>query len=100
WCGNGHAIKEPVQDWVPMGWQFRELSSIDPFVIDQTVTVDFGNGPPAGVPELLRSLAGTLAAFGGTAGILREQAPAELTWHTGVDAMVVSTDNALTEDEA
>jgi hypothetical protein len=29
-------------------------------------------------------------------GILREQAPPPLDAHTGVDAVVVSTDNALT----
>jgi hypothetical protein len=100
WCGNGHATKEKVQDWVPMGWHFRELSSIDPFVIDQTVTVAFRGELPSRVLELLSSLAGTLAGYGGTAAILREQAPPELDWYTGVDALVVSTDNAMTEDGA
>jgi hypothetical protein len=98
WCGNGHATKEKVQDWVPMGWHFREMSSTDPFVIDQTVTVAFSGELPSRVPELLASLAGPLAAYGGTAAILREQAPPALDWHTGIDAMVVSTDNELTED--
>jgi hypothetical protein len=37
-----------------------------------------------------------LAACGGTAGILREQAPPPLDACTGVDAVVVSTDNVLT----
>ena len=37
-----------------------------------------------------------LAVYGGTAGILREQAPPPLDAHTGVDAVVVSTDNVLT----
>jgi hypothetical protein len=23
WCGNGHACKEAMQEWVPMGWHFR-----------------------------------------------------------------------------
>ena len=40
-----------------MGWHFREMSGVDPFVIDQDVTVDFGGERPAvgtgaaGVPE-------------------------------------------------
>src|ERR1035441_6340894 len=37
-----------------------------------------------------------LAAYGGTAGILREQAPPPLNTHAGADAVVVSADNALT----
>ena len=38
----------------------------------------------------------TLAAHGGTAGILREQAPPPLDGYDHVDAIVVSTENALT----
>ena len=58
WCGNSHASKEKREEWIPMGWHFREMSGVDPFVIDQDVTVDFGGEPPAvgagaaGVPEL------------------------------------------------
>ena len=48
--------------------------------------------------ELLASLADTLAAHGGTAGILRDQAPPPLGGRAGVDALVVSTDNELTGD--
>jgi hypothetical protein len=96
WCGNSHASKEGGDEWVPMGWHFRALSGIDPFVIDQTVTVAFENVPRAWVGELLASLAETLAAHGGTAGILRDQAPPPLNCRTNVDALVVSTDNALT----
>jgi len=98
WCGNGHAIKEQCDDWIPMGWHFRTMSGIDPFVIDQTVTIDFSGRARPWLPELLASLAETLAAHGGTAGILRDQAPPPLDGWTSVDALVVSTDNALTED--
>jgi hypothetical protein len=48
------------------------------------------------VRELLASVGETLAAHGGTAGILRDQAPPPLDCWTGVDALVVSTDNELT----
>ena len=98
WCGNGHATKEKCGDLVPMGWHFREMSGVDPFVIDQTVTVDFGEEGQQWVQELLESLDDILAAHGGTAGILRDQAPPPLDGWAGVDALVVSTDNELTED--
>ncbi len=42
------------------------------------------------------TLGETLAAHGGTAGILRNQAPVPLNSRTDVDAVVVSTDNTLT----
>lgn len=96
WCGNGHATKEQCQDWIPMGWHFRETSGIDPFVIDQTVTVDFGHEGRQWAQETVASLSDVLAAHGGTAGILRDQAPPPLDGRTGTDAVVVSDDNELT----
>ena len=98
WCGNGHATKEKCGDWVPMGWHFQNISGVDPFVIEQTVTVDFGEEGQQWVQELLATLADILAAHGGTAGILGNQAPPPLDDWAGVDAFVVSTDNELTED--
>jgi hypothetical protein len=44
------------------------------------------------VQELLSDLSKTLTAFGGTAGILRDQAPPPLDTRLGVDAVIVSTD--------
>jgi hypothetical protein len=98
WCGNSHASKVEHEEWVPMGWHFRAMSGVDPFVIDQDVTVAFHGEPQPWVRELLASLSDVLAAHGGTAGILRDQAPPPLDGWAGVDALVVSTDNALTED--
>jgi hypothetical protein len=96
WCGNSHASKQADSGWIPMGYHFAALSGIQPFVIDQAVTIDFtGNGPKPWVRELLAALASTLAAHGGTAGILRDQAPPPLACWPGVDAVVVSTENAL-----
>ena len=66
-----------------------------PFVIDQTVTVTFQGEPQPWVRDLLTALGETLAAHGGTAGILRDHAPAPLNTWPGVDAVVVSTDNSL-----
>jgi hypothetical protein len=97
WCGNSHAAKEANGEWVPMGQRFMELSGTDPFVIDQTVTVDFEPGRPRPrIEELLADLYQMLASFRGTAGILRDQAPPPLDSRCGVDAVVVSTDNTLT----
>ncbi|HET6192638.1 MAG TPA: hypothetical protein VFE59_37205 [Trebonia sp.] len=95
WCGNGHAIKNKIGDWVPMGWHFRAMSGTDPFVIDQTITVAFGSRSQPWVPALLAEIGETLAAHGGSAGILREQVPAALVGWDHADAFVVSTENTL-----
>jgi hypothetical protein len=96
WCGNSHASKVEHEEWIPMGWHFRDMSGIDPFVIDQDVTVDFGREPQPWVRDLLVSVSDILAAHGGTAGILRDQAPPPLDGWAGIDALVVSTDNEMT----
>jgi hypothetical protein len=95
WCGNSHAYKEATPEWVPMGWHFRATSGTEPFVIDQTVTVAFDSQSQPCVQALLTTLSQTLAAYGGTAGILRDHAPAPLDGWPGVDAVVASTDNTL-----
>lgn len=45
WCGNSHHSKEPGVipggDFYPMGYQFWQITGIEPFVIDQIKTVDF-----------------------------------------------------------
>jgi hypothetical protein len=84
-------------EWPAEGWHFRAMSGIDPFVIDQTVTVDFSSRRQPWVRELLAPLGETLAAYGGNAGILRDQAPPPLDGWTGIDAVVVSADNELTQ---
>lgn len=95
WCGNSHASKQAIGEWIPMGHHFTTLSGTAAFVIDQVVTVDFPGAPRAWVPDLLSSISDRLDALGGTAAILREQAPPPLRTRLGVDAVVVSTDNAL-----
>jgi hypothetical protein len=98
WCGNGHASKRAGGEGerVPMGWHFRAMSCIDQFVISQTVTVAFRGMERSWVPALLAGLGDILTTCGGAAGILREQAPAPLNGHIGVDAVIVSADNQLT----
>ncbi|HEX9352781.1 MAG TPA: hypothetical protein VF933_03035 [Streptosporangiaceae bacterium] len=97
WCGNSHASRQADSEWVPMGYHFAAMSGIQQFVIDQAVTIDFtGDGPQPWVRDLLAGLSVTLGAHGGTAGILRDQAPPPLDCWPGVDAVVVSTENELT----
>jgi hypothetical protein len=74
WTGGGHACKEPTHGWVTIGCHFPALSGIDPFVIDQTVSIDFTGQSKPWTQELLVTLGETLNAFGGTGGILRDQA--------------------------
>ena len=78
-----------------MGCHFPALAGTDPFVIDQNATIAFKDRPEPWVEGLLNDLTETLAAHGGTAGILRDQAPPPLNSRPGVDAVVVSTENAL-----
>jgi hypothetical protein len=97
WTGGDHARKQPTHGWVTMGCHFPAMSGTDPFVIDQTVTIDFtGRGSQPWVQELLSSLGEPLDTLGGTAGILRDQAPPPLNDWPGVDAVIISTDNGLT----
>jgi hypothetical protein len=96
WCGNSHALKTASGGWVPMGNHFAAMSVVSSFVIDQTVTVDFPMDSRSWLTELLASIADQLAEHGGTAGILASQAPPPLDCWPGVDALVVSVDNAMT----
>jgi len=51
WCGNRHQRKTPQRysglfggRWIRMGQRLKELSGIEPFVIDQSVTVEYRRG--------------------------------------------------------
>jgi hypothetical protein len=93
WSGNGHASKEAVGEWIPMGRHFTALAGTSPFVIDQTVSIDWHGRSGSWLGDPLTALGPELAARGGTAGILRAQAPPPLRDRTDTDAVVVSTDN-------
>ncbi len=94
WCGNNHHSKQIVGDWVPMGYQFQRLSSIEPFVIDQTVTVKFDLQHWVYAARLIGQFERDLAAYGGTAGVLVAEHPLFMR-HAGSDAVVLSLDNAM-----
>ncbi|HEX5289032.1 MAG TPA: hypothetical protein VFX25_09185 [Streptosporangiaceae bacterium] len=59
WCGNSHASKVEHEEWIPMGWHFRDMSGIDPFVIDQAPSLLAGW---AGVEALVVSTDNEMAA--------------------------------------
>jgi hypothetical protein len=94
WCGNSHASTAASHDWTPMGYHFAALVAEGAFVIDQTVTVAFA-GLEQQQAALVAELAPILDRYGGTAGLLREDAGPLSCW-PGVDALMVSTDNAMT----
>ena len=97
WCGNSHHGKENHDWFSPMGYRFRELSGINHFGIDQCVTVDFfsSTGKQAGT-GLAGQFAAELAAHGGTAGFLSEDAPVSFLRDRGdQDAFILSTENEL-----
>jgi len=91
WCGNGHLSKIAVDEWQPMGHRFAELTGIEPFALDQTVTCAFEPGRSDEWTERFRD---ELEALGGTAGFLAEAAP-ECWYGDWADAFVLSVENEL-----
>jgi hypothetical protein len=67
------------------------------FTIDQTVTVAFDGPGSAWRAELVERYAANLAAQGGTAGLILADLPADELPMRDVDAVIMSTDNALIE---
>lgn len=94
WVGNSHHSKIIVEDWQPMGYQFIQMSGLNPFVIDQIVTVQFPQASPIG-QGLVEQFAAELEALGGTAGFVREEAPSVLKDRAVADAFILSTQNEL-----
>jgi hypothetical protein len=95
WCGNSHASRVTGDGWTSMGHHFAALLAEGAFVIDQTVTVAFA-GLEQHPARLVAELVPILDRYGGTAGLLCEEAGPLACWWPGVDALIVSTDNAMT----
>jgi hypothetical protein len=94
WCGNSHACKAASPDWTPMGHHFAAQAAEEALVIDQTATVTLA-GLEQQQATLVAELAPVLDRYGGTAGLLVEEAGPLACW-PGVDALIPSTDNAVT----
>jgi len=78
-----------------MGQRLKEFSGIDPFVIDQSVTVEYRRGHSPRREEVSR-YATELRDLDGTGGFLREEDP-ELRWRRdrSADAWLLSLDNEV-----
>ena len=108
WCGGGHLYRKPyevglgevkLRVWIPMGSLVAGYCGVEPFAIDQLITVAWGDHERA----WLEIYADDLRAHGGTAGCLAADLPGEYSSHQPnavVDAYVLSLDNAMTEDPA
>jgi hypothetical protein len=93
WCGIGHLWKVPPrEEWIPMACRFWMITGIEPFSIDQTVTVEFDPDVTSAWHRLGLEQTRRLEAMGGTAGFLVEDSPLP---RPGVDAVLLSTQNAL-----
>lgn len=75
-----------------MADRLRRLSGIEPFVVDQTVTVAPAGHRSSG-SELLELHGPALEAMGGAAGFLVEDYPVELV--PGCDAVLLSLHDAM-----
>ncbi len=94
WCGNSHLAEIEMGNWTPMGYCFRSMSGIDPFTIDQCVTVEFP-GVPRPYKEIAEVHRQALEQRGGTAGFLREDDPASNRGRRESDALILSVRNSL-----
>ena len=101
WCGNSHQRKTAQRypdrrgsTWIRLGQRLRDISGIDPFVIDQSVTVRYWRWRPA--RRDARHYEDELRRLGGTAGFLREEDP-ESVWRDDLsaDAWLLSLDNRM-----
>ena len=92
WSGNSHLRRTPVEDWSPMGWWYERLGATPAFVIDQAITVNFGEAGNALAQVLLDKYAEVLTTRGGEVGVVLDE---RLRAGIGADAVLLSSDNRL-----
>ena len=95
WCGNSHHAKMIIQEWLPMGYQFKKHSNINPFVIDQIRTVKVDGIDTSWYEEFVIPACELLEQMSGTAGFLAEEAPEMLRDNPSEDAFLLSAENEL-----
>lgn len=98
WCGNSHHLKKIAKigddELILMGYHFVQLSKIEHFAIDQTLSINW-NGD-SGQPNRFASFMTDLVKWESTAGFLVEDAPPGLSLDKEVmDAVILSTQNEL-----
>jgi hypothetical protein len=109
WCGGGHLFRRPYRRpydvssgersdepriWIPMGSLVADYCGVEPFAIDQTITVAYGGREP----RWLERYADALQSRGGTAGFLAADVPKDVVRAFPgqvADAYLLSIDNAL-----
>lgn len=97
WCGWSHLAKVPLRGMPWMACRFAQMSEVDPFCIDQTITVA-QHPEHAPFRDVLAAVGPRLAALGGTAGLLAEEAariPGMADIVARADAFVFSLHNDL-----
>ena len=78
-----------------MGYQFIEHRNIDPFVIDQTCTVKFDGQKTWWYENVVEFARESLDRWGGTAGLMTEEAKTLFLSEDTEDAFLFSTQNEL-----
>jgi hypothetical protein len=91
WATNLHHSKVRYMAYQPTGWRFRSLTGVDPFVIDQTVTVTYVERRAAN--PVLSWAQGELRRRDGDAGYIWREGLPRLS--AGSDAWLLSLDNRL-----
>jgi len=91
WATNLHHSKVRYMAYQPTGWRFRSLTGVDPFVIDQTVTVAFVER--RATPPVLAWAQAELRRRDGNAGYIWRDGQPRLS--AGCDAWLLSLDNKL-----
>lgn len=91
WAANLHHAKVRFMAYQPTGWRFRTRTGVDPFVIDQTVTVAFVER--RAVSPVLRWAQAELRRRGGEAGFIWHEGLPRLS--PGSDAWMLSLDNRM-----
>lgn len=91
WCGGRHHGKVEIDGWSPMGFQFVRQTGLNPFCIDQIVTITWSDSPPMLTAPV--EFAPLFASRGGTLGVLSEEIP--LLGMDHVDALLLSLDNRM-----
>ena len=77
-----------------MGRRLAELTGINPFALDQTPSVEFGDHTSP-VATWVETYEAEIDLLGGVAGFLAQEAPPRWPLRSA-DAFLLATDNALT----
>jgi len=91
WASNLHHSKVRYMAYQPTGWRFRNLTGVDPFVVDQTVTVTYV--PRRATNPVLSWAHAELRRRDGDAGYIWREGLPRLS--AGSDAWLLSLDNRL-----